>query len=134
MKKKILRITSEWKVYHLEYYLNGFADYIVKIETFKDWLSWSNQNGTLKIYIYKKFNINLSYLSSVVFKSVVTNRRGPSLSNTRDFPEDRTPHLKLKEAPLICRALLVFKLESSTNCSIIVVWWGTTGRSHVSPV
>lgn len=46
MKKKILRITSEWKVYHLEYYLNGFADYIVKIETFKDWLSWSNQNGT----------------------------------------------------------------------------------------
>lgn len=77
---------------------------------------------------------NCRYLSSVVFKSVVTNRRGPSLSNTRDFPEDRTPHLKLKEAPLICRALLVFKLESSTNCSIIVVRWGTTGRSHVSPV
>lgn len=27
-EKKILRITSEWKVDHLEYYLNGFADYI----------------------------------------------------------------------------------------------------------
>lgn len=42
MKKKILRIISEWKVYYLEYYLNGFVDYIVKIEIFKDWFSWLN--------------------------------------------------------------------------------------------
>lgn len=27
-KKNISRITNEWKVYHSEYYLNGFADYI----------------------------------------------------------------------------------------------------------
>lgn len=31
-EEKILRITSEWKVYHLEYYLNGFAVTLLKLK------------------------------------------------------------------------------------------------------